>query len=55
MTATTALTVAGEFHANIPSREWRAKIYVTKGAPLGYVFLCRRLAYFDVSVLWAKN
>ena len=36
MTATTALTVAGEFYANIPSPEWRAKIYVTKGAPLGY-------------------
>ena len=36
MTATTALTVAGEFDANIPSPEWRAKIYVTKGAPLGY-------------------
>lgn len=36
MTATTALTVAGEFDANIPSPEWRAKIYVSKGAPLGY-------------------
>ena len=36
MTATTALTVAGEFYANIPSPEWRAKIYVLKGAPLGY-------------------
>lgn len=36
MTATTALTVAGEFHANIPAPEWRAKNYVQKGAPLGY-------------------
>lgn len=36
MTATTALTVAGEFDANIPAPEWRAKSYVKKGAPLGY-------------------
>jgi ABC-type Fe3+ transport system substrate-binding protein len=36
MTATTALTVAGEFYANIPAPEWRAKNYVKKGAPLGY-------------------
>lgn len=36
MSATTALTVAGEFHANIPAPEWRAAIYVKKGAPIGY-------------------
>lgn len=36
MTATTALTVAGEFHANIPAPEWRAKQYAEKGAPIGY-------------------
>jgi iron(III) transport system substrate-binding protein len=36
MTATTALTVAGEFDANIPAPEWRAKSYAQKGAPIGY-------------------
>ncbi len=36
MTATTALTVAGEFHANLPAPEWRVKGYVMKGAPIGY-------------------
>lgn len=36
MTATTALTVAGEFYANLPSPEWRAKQYAEKGAPIGY-------------------
>lgn len=36
MTATTSLTVAGEFHANIPAPEWRVKGYVEKGAPIGY-------------------
>lgn len=36
MSASTALTVAGEFHANIPAPEWRAKTYADKGAPIGY-------------------
>jgi iron(III) transport system substrate-binding protein len=36
MTAATALTVAGEFHANLPAPEWRAKTYADKGAPVGY-------------------
>jgi iron(III) transport system substrate-binding protein len=36
MTQSTALTVAGEFYANIPSPEWVAKRYATKGAPIGY-------------------
>ena len=36
MTAATALTVAGEFDANIPAPEWRVKEYAEKGAPLGY-------------------
>ena len=36
LTALTALAVAGEFHASLPSPEWVAKRYVTKGAPLGY-------------------
>lgn len=36
MTQMTALTVAGEFHANIPSPEWVAQRYVTKGAPVSY-------------------
>ena len=36
MTATTALTVAGEFYANIPAPEWRVETYVKKGAPIGY-------------------
>lgn len=36
MTQMTALTVAGEFYANIPSPEWVAKRYATKGAPVSY-------------------
>ena len=36
MSANTALTVAGEFHANIPAPEWRAKTYADKGAPVSY-------------------
>lgn len=36
MTQMTALTVAGEFYANIPSPEWVAKRYLTKGAPISY-------------------
>ncbi len=36
MTAVTALTVAGEFDANIPAPEWRVAAYVKKGAPIGY-------------------
>jgi len=36
MSAATALTVAGEFHANLPAPEWRAKTYADKGAPIGY-------------------
>ena len=36
MTATTSLTVAGEFNANIPAPEWRVKQWVNKGAPVGY-------------------
>lgn len=36
MSATTALTVAGEFHANIPGPERRAKFYADKGAPISY-------------------
>jgi ABC-type Fe3+ transport system substrate-binding protein len=36
LTALTALAVAGDFHASLPSPEWVAKRYVTKGAPLGY-------------------
>ncbi|MGE5538674.1 MAG: ABC transporter substrate-binding protein [Gemmatimonas sp.] len=36
MTQSTALTVAGEFYANIPSPEWTAKRYSVKGAPIGY-------------------
>lgn len=36
MSASTALTVAGEFHANIPGPERRAKTYFDKGAPVGY-------------------
>ncbi len=36
LTALTGLAVAGEFHASLPSPEWVAKRYVTKGAPLGY-------------------
>ena len=36
MTQMTALTVAGEFYANIPSPEWVAQRYATKGAPISY-------------------
>ncbi len=36
LTALTGLTVAGEFHASLPSPEWVAQQYVQKGAPLGY-------------------
>ncbi len=36
MSASTALTVAGEFYANIPGPERRAKTYFDKGAPVGY-------------------
>lgn len=36
LTATTALTVAGEFHASLPSPEWVVQKYVEKGAPVGY-------------------
>ena len=36
LTALTALTVAGEFHASLPSPEWVAKRYSVKGAPIGY-------------------
>ena len=36
LTALTALTVAGEFHASLPSPEWVAKRYAVKGAPIGY-------------------
>jgi len=36
MSASTALTVAGEFHANIPGPERRAKTYFDKGAPVDY-------------------
>jgi iron(III) transport system substrate-binding protein len=36
LTALTGLAVAGDFHASLPSPEWVAKRYVTKGAPLGY-------------------
>jgi len=36
LTALTGLTVAGEFHASLPSPEWVAKRYATKGAPIGY-------------------
>lgn len=36
MTQMTALTVAGEFYANIPSPEWVAQRYVMKGAPVSY-------------------
>lgn len=36
MTQLTALTVAGEFDANIPSPEWVAQKYAVKGAPIGY-------------------
>jgi ABC-type Fe3+ transport system substrate-binding protein len=36
LSALTGLAVAGDFHASLPSPEWVAKRYVTKGAPLGY-------------------
>jgi iron(III) transport system substrate-binding protein len=36
MTATTSLTAAGEFHANIPAPEWVAQKLATKGAPIDY-------------------
>lgn len=36
LTALTALTAAGEFHASLPSPEWVAKRYAVKGAPIGY-------------------
>ncbi len=36
MSAASALTVAGEFDANIPAPEWRVKKFVVKGAPVGY-------------------
>lgn len=36
MMAVTALTVAGEFQANIPAPERRAEEYADKGAPIGY-------------------
>lgn len=36
MSAITALTVAGEFDANIPAPEWRAQQFLDKGAPIGY-------------------
>jgi iron(III) transport system substrate-binding protein len=36
MTATTALTVAGEFDADLPAAEWVAQNYAAKGAPLSY-------------------
>jgi len=36
LTALTGLTVAGEFHASLPSPEWVAKRYAVKGAPIGY-------------------
>ena len=36
LTALTALTVAGEFDASLPSPEWVAQRYALKGAPLSY-------------------
>jgi iron(III) transport system substrate-binding protein len=36
LTALTALTVAGEFYASLPSPEWVAQRYFLKGAPIGY-------------------
>jgi ABC-type Fe3+ transport system substrate-binding protein len=36
LTALTGLTVAGEFHASLPSPEWVVKRYSVKGAPIGY-------------------
>lgn len=36
LTALTGLTVAGEFHASLPSPEWIVQQYVTKKAPVDY-------------------
>jgi ABC-type Fe3+ transport system substrate-binding protein len=36
MMAVTALTVAGEFYANLPAPERRAEQYAEKGAPISY-------------------
>jgi iron(III) transport system substrate-binding protein len=36
MMANTALTIAGEFSANIPAPERRVQTYADKGAPVGY-------------------
>lgn len=36
LTALTGLVVAGEFKASLPSPEWVAMQYATKGAPVGY-------------------
>ena len=36
LSAATALAAAGEFNASLPSPEWVAKMYVSKGAPLNY-------------------
>lgn len=37
MSAATALTVAGEFAANLPAPEWQVQNYIDKGAPVGLV------------------
>ena len=37
MSAATALTVAGEFTANLPAPEWQVQNYMDKGAPIGLV------------------
>ncbi|HEY4135662.1 MAG TPA: extracellular solute-binding protein [Alphaproteobacteria bacterium] len=34
MSAATALTVAGEFYANLPAPEWQIQGYIDKGAPI---------------------
>jgi iron(III) transport system substrate-binding protein len=47
MSASTALSIAGEFHANIPGPERRAKSYADKGAPIGYH--CPEPATFTLS------
>ena len=36
MSATTALTVAGEIYTNLPAPEWQVKNYIDKGAPIRY-------------------
>ena len=36
LSAATGLVAAGEFNGSLPSPEWVAKRYVTKGAPVGY-------------------